>query len=84
MKQTATKPVSISQQGDIWTRVKRKAPNEKSVIDYIITTEQIAEQMQEVNVDQNGLYRLKGRVESDHNTIVLTANLNMWKEKEKT
>ena len=60
---------------------ERKGGNE--TVDYIITTEQIAEQMQEVNVDQNGLYRLKGRVESDHNTIVLSANLNMWKEKEK-
>ena len=83
MKQTTTTPVSINQHGDIWTRVKRKNTQEKSVIDYVVTTDQIAQQIQEINVNQSGLYRLKGKVESDHNTIIMTVNLKIRKYKKK-
>ena len=80
MKQNAMTPATVDQEGEIWTRVKRKNTDEKSVIDYIITTDKIAQQIQEVNVDQHGLYRLKGKEESDHNTILMTVNLNIQKE----
>ena len=80
MKDTALIPITVNQDGEMWTRVKRKNTDEKSVIDYILTTEKIAQKTQDVNVDQHGLYRLKGKEESDHNTITMTANLNMNKD----
>ena len=80
IKETDMKPITINQEGEMWTRVKRKNPDEKSVIDYILATNQIADKAPNTNVDQSGLYRLAGKEESDHNTIIMTANLNMKKE----
>ena len=43
MKDTALIPITVNQDGEMWTRVKRKNTDEKSVIDYILTTEKIAQ-----------------------------------------
>ncbi len=66
-----------------WTRENRKNPNEKSVIDYIITTKKNATTTNEVRVDTRGTHRLKGKEETDHNTILLEANFYTSPQQEK-
>ena len=64
-------PANLKSNHGIWTRVNRKNAEEKSVIDYILTTEQIARNIQSVVVDEEGNLRIKGKNETDHNTIVM-------------
>ena len=40
-------------------------------------------QMEEIIVDEEGTHRIVGKNESDHNTILLTINTTMNKDKEK-
>ena len=80
IKNTDMKPISVSIKEQLWTRVNRKRPNEKSVIDYILVTEGIEKKATDIHIDQQGLYRLKGKQESDHNTITLSADLRIKKD----
>ena len=59
-----------------WTRVNRQKTSEKSVIDYVLTTPQIAKNIQSMIVDEDGSLRVKGKKESDHNTIVMSIKIN--------
>ena len=68
----------------LWTRQKRTNPNEKSIIDYILTTENISNNIRELNIDEKGTLRLKGRKESDHNTITLEIDTRIPKTETKT
>ena len=53
-----------------WTRVNRKRPTEKSVIDYIVTNQEGDNITYDLEIDERGTKRLKNnRSESDHNTI---------------
>ena len=56
-------PANLKSNHGIWTRVNRKNAEQKSVIDYILTTEQIAR-------------RIKGTNETDHNTIIMSIRIN--------
>ena len=56
----------------IWTRVNRKKSEEKSVIDYILASPYIAKAIQTLIVDEEGHLRVKGKNETDHNTITTT------------
>ena len=58
-----------------WTRVNRKRPDEKSIIDYILTTGKTATEAKDINIDENGTMRMKGKEDSDHNTITMTTKL---------
>ena len=69
-------PANLKSNHGIWTRVNRKNAEEKSVIDYILTTEQIARNIQSVIVDKEGNLRIKGKNETDHNTIVMSIRIN--------
>ena len=64
-----------------WTRQNRKILNEKSIIDYIITTEGVSNHVNELIIDEKGTYRIKGKSQSDHNTIVMEINIGVQKEK---
>ena len=68
-------PISVNAEEGLWTRQNRENPNEKSVIDYIITDEKMTLQCENVRIDEEGILRIKGKKESDHNTITLKANL---------
>ena len=62
-----------------WTRVNTKNDNEKSILDYVMTNESIYDDIIEMKVDEEKLYRLtnyKGKEikETDHNTIILEIN----------
>ena len=75
MHSLATKAKNIG-----WTRQNRNKIEEKSIIDYILTTEKISNCAKEVIVDEQGLYRMKGRKESDHNTILMEISTEYTKE----
>ena len=67
-----------------WTRVKRKDQNERSVIDYVIMTENIAKTTKYIEIDEIGAHRLKGKEESDHNTIIIETSIPRSNKVEKT
>ena len=58
------------------TRVNRKKADEKSVIDYILTTPGIAKSIQTLIIDEEGHLRVKGKHETDHNTILMSIKIN--------
>ena len=70
---------AISTKADIgsWTRVNRKNTNEKSIIDYILTTPTIANNKLTMVIDETGELRVNGKNESDHNTMILTTKINI-------
>ena len=60
-----------------WTRVNTKNEKEKSILDYAMTNESIYDDIIEMKIDEEKLYRLtkyKGNEvkETDHNTIIIT------------
>ena len=80
-----------SDRGD-WTRVNRTNPSERSIIDYLIGTQKIAKQVSWLEIDEEGSIRIKGKKESDHNTISLelqietqisTSRVTVWNVKDK-
>ena len=77
LKETGMTPKSLEADIGNWTRVKRKDTNERSVIDYIIMTEKLAEQTKYLEIDEIGTNRLKGKAETDHNTIIAELDLNI-------
>ena len=65
-------PISLKADRGIWTRVNRKKPNKKSIIDYILVDSKTAVEVEEIIVDEIGTHRLRGKRESDHNTLLMT------------
>ena len=51
-----------------------------SIIDYILTTEKIASHVNEIKIDEEGTYRIKGNKESDHNTILMEVDISIKRE----
>ena len=72
--------ISLRSEPGKWTRQNRHKSDEKSIIDYIITTKAIAENVNEVIVDEKGLHRIKGKKETDHNTIITEINTGIKTE----
>ena len=58
-----------------WTRVKRKDPTERSIIDYVLMSEEISNSTKSIEIDEIGMHRLKGKEESDHNTITIETSI---------
>ena len=72
LEETDTIPISLHENQQAWTRVrKRKDKIEKSVIDYIIMSKDIASITKLVYVDEAGTHKLKGKEETDHSTIIV-------------
>jgi hypothetical protein len=80
LQTTDTQPISIQVTEPRWTRINRKNTNEKSIIDYVITDKE--EHIEEIEIDSEGSYRLKSNngTETDHETILITANLEKQTE----
>lgn len=53
------------------TRQNTKNLEEKSAIDFVMTTENAAKWIQKMSVDEKGMAKIKGKQASDHNTIIL-------------
>ena len=62
------------------TRIGRKQNENNSAIDYVIASSGFSQCIQSMIIDEEGLHRLKGKTETDHNSIILKMNLrNMTK-----
>ena len=67
-----------------WTRVNRKNPRERSIIDYITTNSEGEKIIRGIEIDEIGTKRLKNtEAESDHNTISFKISLEEKKERTK-
>ena len=75
LDETNMKPKSLEAAVGQWTRVKRKDTTERSVIDYILMTSKIAAATENIEIDESGAHRLKGKAETDHNTITVELDL---------
>ena len=69
-----------------WTRINTKNDNEKAILDYVTTNECVYDDIIEMKVDEEKIYRLtkyKGKElkESDHNTIIIEMNDTRLKQK---
>ena len=73
-------PININADQGIWTRVNRKKQKEKSIIDYILTSKGINKPISTI-VDEEGHLRVKGKNETDHNTIITTITTNLPRKK---
>ena len=76
LDETSMKPISLEATIGHWTRVNRKDTSERSVIDYILMSETIAKTTRYIEIDEAGAYRLKGKAETDHNTMIAEIDLN--------
>ena len=76
-------PITLETTRGIWTRQNRQKPDEKSVIDYILTDKDTHNQMEETIIDEEGTHRIRGTNDSDHNTILTTLNINIIHKPEK-
>ena len=70
-------PITLKTARGIWTRQNRQKPEEKSVIDYILTDTDTHKQVEETIVDEEGTHRIRGTNDSDHNTILTTINIDI-------
>ena len=76
-----------------WARISTTNQNQKSILDYVIWSSSLKYYIQEMIIDEEENYRLKGKNRSDHNTIMLTIHKKLnqkkkqnkiWKTNEKT
>lgn len=68
-------PISLEKEKEKWTRVNRTKVTEKSVIDYILLSQSMQGCTREINIDEEGILRIKGKKETDHNTMTLAVHL---------
>ena len=58
-----------------WTRENRNNPQEKSIIDYMIVSENLTQHITESNADDADVYQIKGRKRTDHNALTATIKI---------
>ena len=57
------------------TRKNTKNDNEISAIDFIVADGTVEQWIKEMDIDEEGLYKVKGKNDSDHNTITVTLQI---------
>ena len=60
----------------LWTRVNRRKTSEKSVIDYILTSTNIKNNITSMIIDEEGSLRITGKNQTDHNTLLMNMKIN--------
>ena len=65
---TEMMPMTLETARGIWTRQNRHKPEEKSVIDYILTDKDTHKQVEETIVDEEGTHRIRVQMRA---TIIL-------------
>ena len=74
---TDTTPITLQANIGNWTRSrKRKDEIERSIIDYVIMTEGIKNNTKMVYIEEAGSYKLTGKEETDHNTILIETDIS--------
>ena len=82
LKNTGLQPISLKANIGIWTRENRNNCMEKSIIDYIKATPEVAKQTKNIIIDEIGTLRMKGRKETYHNTITMETTCQIRKRQE--
>lgn len=62
-------------QGKI-TRKNTKKDNEISAIDFVVASHEVKNMITKMVIDEDGMYKVKGRNETDHNTICIDMEMN--------
>ena len=57
------------------TRQNTKNPDEKSSIDFVVATKDIKIGIESMIIDEAGDFKIQGKNDSDHNTIIIEMNL---------
>ena len=84
LEETGLLPLNESASMGTWTRVNRKNPAERSIIDYITANGEGIKRTCEIEIDEVGSKRLKSMdTESDHNTITFKIKMENNSEKRK-
>ena len=83
LQNSGLQPMSLEAKTGIWARVNRNNHTEKSVIDYVLATPQVTKQRKNIIIDETGNLRMKGRKESNHNTIIMETKCQTRKALEK-
>ena len=65
----------------LWTRVNTKKSSEKSVIDYALASPTIADNINNLIIDDKEFFKLSGRCKTDHNTFIAFLSLPHFKVK---
>ena len=73
-------PINTTSDKGTWTRVNRKNTKERSIIDYTLISKSLANNITETTTDEEGTHRIRGRNETDHNTIMVNINMHMNKQ----
>ena len=88
LETTNTTPCSITMTEPQWTRINRKNPNEKAILDYVVADNESDKQISNIEIDTEGTYRLRNNnaIETDHETIIITTKIEqeITTEKHKT
>ena len=58
------------------TRFNTKNDREKSAIDFVLANEEVAKWINEINIDEDGMIRVRGKNETDHNTITMNLDID--------
>ena len=57
-----------------WTRINTKNENEKSIIDYTLSTQALYTNINAIIIDEEENYKLNGKSKTDHNSIIIEIN----------
>ena len=57
------------------TRKNTKDENEVSAIDFVLASQTAEKWISKVIIDEDGLYKIKGKLDSDHNTILINIRI---------
>ena len=83
IKMTDMTAISLNTTQGTWTRQNRHNEKEKSIIDYMICSKNMVEQIINTEIDEEGIIRPKGTNETDHNTILTRINMQIQKHTQK-
>ena len=75
---------TLNSNNGLWTRRNRHKSEETSVIDYIITSKGLENKINEILVDEEEIYKIKGKSITDHNTLLIELEINYEKTKTET
>ena len=84
MKNTDTEAANLKDEArGVWTRQEPNNPTQKTALDYIITARTNKCTIKEIHTDEERTLILKGKKESDHNTIITKLDVKAEKAERK-
>ena len=68
----------------MWTRRNRHKPEQTSVIDYILISDGLNNKINEIIVDEDENFKIKGKSVTDHNTLMIEIEVDFIENKTET